>query len=77
MERNFYRAYDIQTGCYLATGYNAQSEFDLCQEFREYLKMDRDAVDAAIMTANIESLEYYLDLKIDTSPTPFEEIDNF
>jgi hypothetical protein len=41
-KQKFYRVFDLQRGCYFATGYNATSIEELIKDFQSYILMSNE-----------------------------------
>lgn len=70
----FYRLYDTQTGCYMATGYNASSKEELKNDFISYKQ--GDAQDEFLEDVDIIDTILSDDFIIEESDIPFDEIEN-
>jgi hypothetical protein len=79
LKETYFRLYDNQTGRYMSTGYNATSEEDLADQYKEYVRGDADPEDEKYFrkasTKQILDLIKANEFDIEESPTPFPEED--
>jgi len=78
--KKFYRVFDTQTGCYFATGYNAESMQELVTDFQSYILMANEVEDNEEningFLSNWEDIAEHLQgAELEVSNTPFEEIE--
>lgn len=70
----FYRLYDLQTGCYMATGYNSTSLADLAIAYLEY--DGEDGYTLPITTEKILDRAKGNQFMIEDSLVPFEDYED-
>jgi hypothetical protein len=74
--KTYYRLYDNQTGCYMATGYNAESFKDLREQYISYKSVDLDEEEEDLNSLSDKDIEGRIkddDFVIEISETPFRE----
>ena len=76
--KKFYRVFDTQTGCYFATGYNAESMQELVTDFQSYILMANEVEDNEENTNGFLSnwdgiAEHLQGAELEESNTPFEK----
>ena len=72
----FYRVFDLQRGCYFATGYNAESMEDLIRQFKSYIEMSDGSVDRPLSTWS-EIADCLQEVSLEESSEPFDDNDDF
>jgi hypothetical protein len=77
----YYRLYDTQTGCYLATGYNDKSKKDLKESYLSYKSVDWDSEETEAHYKNLTTREIFTqiaedDFVIEESKIKFDESEN-
>lgn len=80
--QTFYRVYDTQRGDYFATGYNATSLKKLEEDFASYILMTNEVEDNednrdGFLSSWDGIAEYLQGAVLESSPTKFEELNNF
>jgi hypothetical protein len=70
----YYAIFDLQTKCYLHTGYNSKSKNEILSAYISYKSVDTDMLDLTMS----DSVEKYLiedDFEIHTSKEPFKKLE--
>jgi hypothetical protein len=70
----FYRLFDLQTGRFMSTGYNAESKEDLVSQYIEYISADGSVSKFKKMSVDeVFSMIESNDFSIEESEVPFHE----